>query len=236
MKIIFEPKKKYLTQIENWLKEEYEEDGEGFYKNFLLIDFTNNDFICYVNNDDDAIAFMSYQRYMKICTIDIASVKKSEKRKGVCKTMLEALSNRLVERGTYVMNLFCSPVSSEKIWKKLGFKFYKEKEKHESFRRGKPVNYLYKTIVKSHLPTRKRNLISFVELWKEFDHVGYTDKTIEPSVVWNLKNQLNPIIFPTEPEWKLRLVENGKEIYNGVIKRNISGFFVYGDFLIFDKI
>lgn len=235
MKIIFNPQKQYLYQIENWLEIEFKKDGKGFFHNFDIEDFTDNNFLCCVNENDEAIGFMFYSRSVKHCTIDIASVKQSEKRKGVCKTMLKALSDRLLERGTYVLNLFCSPVSSEKVWKKLGFKFYKEKENQYFYLTDEPVNYLYKTLVENLNPTRKKSLTTFVQLWTQDEYLVNSNPTIK-SLIWNLENQQIPIIFPAEGEWKLRYVENGNEIYNGVLKRNVSGFFLYDDFLIYDKI
>ena len=52
----------------------------------------------------------------------------------------------------------------------------------------------------------------------------------------NKTNQLlTPIIYPCDKDWRLRYIENGKEIYDGKMKRFNGGKNSFEGFLIVDQ-
>src|SRR5690349_9242928 len=91
MKIIFEPKSRYIEQITNWLFEEKEKKIHGFYYNFINTDFTKENFICLVNEKDEAIGYFHYQLKEKHGSIEVAVIKQDEKKKGYGRLLLDSL-------------------------------------------------------------------------------------------------------------------------------------------------
>lgn len=65
--------------------EEYDKNNEGFYHNFKNEDKTKDNFLCFINGNDEAIGFIIYKFRNKASTIEIASVKESKKRNGIGK-------------------------------------------------------------------------------------------------------------------------------------------------------
>jgi hypothetical protein len=49
MKVVFEPKSKYLKQLDEWLFAEKNRGVSQTYFNFINADFTANNFVCLVD-------------------------------------------------------------------------------------------------------------------------------------------------------------------------------------------
>lgn len=234
MKIIFGPEADYKKQIEFWLSNEFYKNGEGLYHNFIYEDLSRNNFLCCIDNGGLAVGFIVYAHRTTRATINLASVKSSEKRRGICRLMLKALEKRLIDKGIMVVELFCSPKTSERVWIKLGFRRFAERESHAFLNsRDLAHPYLYKPIVSSLKPSRSKKLISYLELWAEPEHVVASNQNLNPTYRWNIANTEIPVIYPVDGEWKIRYVLNGNLVWTGKMDRFIYSFSDHGNFLIF---
>lgn len=233
MKIIFEPIQKHLKELDEWLFNEKNKGISQTYSNFACADFTNNNFAGLLNENDEAVGYVQYWFSGKYTSIDIAIIKKEYQKKGFGKLLLDKVTENLMARGTLVLKLYCEPHSSKKIWKKLGFKEFKEIEQHQSLNSknfGSP--WLYKTLVPTLKPTRKKYVNKKIELWTELEYKVKADD--EPTYIWDVTEYKLPIIYPVDNEWKLRFSINNEIKYEGVVKR-FNHAFSDGDFLIIDK-
>lgn len=206
MKILFEPQSKYVEQISDWLKKDSLTGFSNFYDNFIRFNLDNNNFICLVDDNDNAIGFIKYY-YEDVCgKIEVAVVESSQVRKGLGKLMVETLIDYLKQKGVVAISLDCSPESSKEIWKKLGFKEFKEIEKHKYLNYnnyGRP--WMYRILIQVEEPTDKKDLKSSLELWSMED---YLIKDNPPTYVWDLENQTKPIIYPVDCNWVIRKNDN----------------------------
>lgn len=237
MKIIFEPENKYINDISNWLQDEWDKTHIGLYNNFEFADKTTENFLCFVNENDEAIGFMIYALKDKTASIDLASVKESEKKKGICKQMLKSLCEKLLEKQIVVLELFCSPSSSEKIWKKLDFKEFKERNNHRFLNwENLKHPYLYKILVQVKKPLKSIKLKSFIEIWTLKDYKVNSNPDINPAYRWDVSNMDLPIIYPVDDKWKIRYVKDEIEISSGNIKSFNYSYSDYGNFLIINSL
>ena len=234
MKVVFEPNKKYIQQLDEWLYEERNKGISKTYYNFINADFTINNFACLVDETDNAIGYIQYTFFGKVSSIDIAIIKKNYQKKGLGRFLFESVEQELKQRGSYVLKLFCEPHNSERIWKKLGFLKFKERNEHRFLNENDFKNpWLYKPIVDTLKPTKKQSIQKKIELWTKDEYkVKDNDR---PNYVWDLTTYHKPIIYPVDSHWKIRFSVDGEEKYCGQIKRFIGGYYCLDYFLIMYK-
>ena len=106
-----------LSVILDWLKREYQKDGEGFWSNKNLIENSFEESSLWVIRDaGEAVAFQ-----VGDYAADILCVRNDRQRRGLGRAMFEASLVRATENGVNVMRGECSPRSSLPFWKKQGF-------------------------------------------------------------------------------------------------------------------
>lgn len=231
MKIVFEPKAKYLKQLEKWLFDEKNKGLSKTYYNFLHQDFTTNNFAGLINENDQAIGYIKYNFYGMYSSIDNAIIKNDYQNKGFGKLLLEKLTELLLERGTLVLKLYCEPHSSKDIWVKLGFLGFKEIEQHKYLNSKNFIHpWLYKPIVEVLKPTSKQTIFKKIELWTKEDYKVKEDE--KPNYIWDVSKYELPVIYPVDDNWKIKFSIDGQEKYNGKVKRFIGGVYSQGNFLI----
>jgi ribosomal protein S18 acetylase RimI-like enzyme len=232
MKIVFEPSPKYIEQISNWLDAE-RVGNVGFYYNFINSDFSNDNFVCLVNDNDDAIGYIDYWSSDLTAKLNVAVVKKSEQKKGFGKLLLNELIKKLKSIGIVAISLDCVPATSKKVWKKLGFKEFKEIENH-TYLNFSNYNrpWLFMFLVDVEKPTKKQNLDSYIEIWTVEEYKAGNSK---PSYRWDVNTQTKPIIYPVDGNWKIKYVNNGEVINDYKIKYYNKGNNLEDYFLIIPK-
>jgi ribosomal protein S18 acetylase RimI-like enzyme len=236
MKIIFSPDEKYLHQIKTWLHSEMLEKKSYFYYNFINCNFTDNNFVCYVDDNDEAIGFMQYALAEKYTHIDVAVVRYEQQRKGIGKILLDAVTEKVMRQGTVVLSLMCAPKSSSAKWKKLGFKTFKEVDNHDILRESQEEHpWLYNIIAYCEKPTRKKTLENYIELWTQLEYKVYSSKAAS-DYRWDVTALKSPIIYPVDGEWKIKYVMQGAVVYEGVIKRFKQNSCRYGNFLVVESL
>lgn len=167
MRITSKPKPEHLSQILIWLHDEYLKNLNGFYGNYDVISdaFENKNLICILENNE-AIGFLVYKKIEKTAHISIANIKYEHKKNGLGKKLLTYFESKLVKKGIKVIDLKCSPPSSKRIWKKLGFKELKEVENHRFFSSSNSSPYLYKILIECEKPTKLKEIKqTYIELY-----------------------------------------------------------------------
>lgn len=236
MKIIFEPKDKYISQIRLWLHEELLRKRNLFYYNFIKSELTKENFVCYVDEHDHALGFFQYTCYEKHTRIEVAVVKFDFQRNGIGRTLLEAVTNRVKQNGTVALSLMCEPKVSERRWKKLGFKNLKGIENHRFLNHNNFEHpWLYKIIVPYKKSTTSKKTNYFIELWTELEH-NATSRNLPPTYKWDVNSFDLPIVHPVDVDWKIRLVKHNDILYEGKIKRFNYSFSDFGEFLIIENL
>lgn len=235
MRVIYTPEKRYLEQLEHWLLEEKNNNLSNFYQNFINEEYTDDNFVCLVNDNDEAIGYMDYTFCNEYSSLNIAIIKNEYNGKGYCKLLFESLSEHLANKGTMALKLFCEPLSTKMVWMKLGFEEFKEKENHQFLNsKNFKLHWLFKTIKPSLKPTIEQNIENKIELWTNDEYkINDFDK---PTYTWDITSLHAPIIYPVDRNWKIRLTQNNQVTYDGKIKRFGAGSFDIGDFLIINTL
>ena len=122
LKVLTNPTIQHFEELKEWLQEEEDLTKEGFFCQLHTIEnsFLKKKLIVIAENDK-SVGFLTYYYYEHVVNIEIAEVKPDKKGKGIGKILLHNSFNYFVKNGALVAQLFCSPVSSEIIWKRMGF-------------------------------------------------------------------------------------------------------------------
>lgn len=202
MKIINNPTENQLSQIKEWLINEIEDTGEGFYNNWDTIEksFNENKLIVLKNNEEFPIGFIVFNKEPLTIEIIIASIKLSERKKGFGRKMVNQFLEYYKSEGALVSFLDCSPASTERIWKKLNFINYPDNI-YSQYR-----NRMYKVLVPVLKPTSKLELVDeTIELWEKRPYVDVKSKWIwKLDFISNSRKLKKPIIHPANYHWQLR--------------------------------
>lgn len=242
MEVTFNPSEKHLSQIKEWLLEEYQQKVNGFSDNFFVIkqEFIGKRMLCLVQ-DGIAIGYLVYSvDSYKSVKIKIANIKVDFINKGFGKVLLNSFESFLIEKNIYVIELDSTSEESKKIWKKLGFKESDYKENNPSLNCKEKPSWLYKIICDSLEPSNEKLSRDYIELWDS------SDSAKKSIVFWNLhfeKNSnklINPIIYPVHFGWNIKYVKSGDELYNGnikgLLKKFKKGIFGESNFLIIEDL
>lgn len=238
--VTFSPTDKQVGEIKKWLIAERQKTGEGFYCNWSNIksSFDKNE-LATISLNNKTIGFATWRLTTdKTARIEIAEVKPTHRKKGIGKKLTTELLNFLKEKNVYVVDLQCSPETSEPVWKRLGFVEFPDP----------PVNYNFNsynnkklyTILTEHLETSAVQYTDeTIELWNDEPYT--TDENTPPTYIWNLefidgtRKLSKPIIHPAHYEWRLRWRINGKTIKDDKVKR-FKTEIDFGTFIIIDEL
>lgn len=235
MRITSNPKPEHLTQIFTWLHREYLQDLNGFYGNYDVVKeaFESKNLICVIEKKD-AIGYLVYKEFEKTAHISIANIKYEHKKKGIGRQLLTYFEDKIIKKGIKVIDLKCSPSSSKKVWKKFGFKEFKEIENHR-FLNNSDSPYLYKTITEIEKPSKvKSTNKSYIELYCK-DPIK---KDANPDYIWKINSKtikFKPIIYPVDGDWNIKFYKDNKPISECRVKRFERGKYNQQNFLIIDE-
>lgn len=219
IRVITNPSIKHYKEIEAWLIEEDNLYNEGFYCN---IDSVKQSFdlkkLIAITEDEQTIGFLTYYFLNdSVVNIVIAEIKRDRRKMGFGKVLLEKSCNYFIEQGALVTQLRCSPESSRKAWKKMGFMDFPEGMIRDS------GLYLYKILVETTSLYSGNEDVERIDLWDFEDHYNQ----IGPKWRWKLKRKpgsnflIKPIIHPSGEEWSVSHNLNG-EITEKTIMKNFN--------------
>ena len=119
-----------LAVMFDWLKREYQEDGEGFWCNRRVIARSlKNGELWVIREHGDAVAFQ-----VGDYGTDIVCVRKDRRRYGYGTALFEFSLARAFEANVNVLHGECSPPSSLPFWRNMGF------ERYGDLSPGAPIN------------------------------------------------------------------------------------------------
>ncbi|WP_321413044.1 GNAT family N-acetyltransferase [uncultured Desulfobacter sp.] len=219
-----------LQSIKTWLSEEDTKTGEGFFCNWETIEkaHTENQ-LAVLLKDNLPISFIAYFTNEPVVRIDIAETHPDYRNKGFGRLLFENLCDK-IKTDNKVVELYCSPLSSEPIWRKLGFinfpKFPTSNSKVEMF----------KPLINTKTPIDKyTDGIELLELWNVEPYLANKKKPIK---TWDLSdrnsNSFMPIIYPAFYEWQICWRKGTEILYQDKIKYFREFELEYGNFIIID--
>jgi len=238
--VTFSPTDKQVEEIEKWLIAERQKTGDGFYCNWNIIksSFDKNE-LATISLNNKTIGFATWRLTTdKTARIEIVEVKPTHRKKGIGKKLTSQLLNFLKNKGVFVVDLQCSPDTSEPIWKRLGFMEFPDPPENYNFNFGENKK-LYSVLVESMQTSSVPRTNETIELWNDEPYT--TDENTPPTYIWNIefingsRKLSKPIIHPAHYEWRIRWNINGKTIKDDKIKR-FKTEIDFGTFIIIDEL
>lgn len=199
-----------INKTKNWLIKEYQESGEGFYKNWEIIlnDIESKNFAT-INFGRQLVGFITWLDLCCYRQINIMSIKPELRMNGWGRRFLKEFERFTLENNLYAIKLFCSPKESKYFWKKLNF---------IEFPSGlnEPDLTYYKPLI-GHLNSHSGIPSNRLQLWNKESHEV---KQCSPSWTWDI-DKISPkksIIHPCNGNWKIKWTKNSRIKYEGEVK------------------
>lgn len=230
-KINFNPTKKHLSQIEIWLIDEKNKNGNGLYNNWNIISeaFSRNELVVLIEKDIDiAVGFLVFEINEVIIEIVIMELNSKYRNKGLARRLVEDTFSKFKKKGIIVCELFCSTEQSESFWKRLGFINLPNSLCGNLIR-------MYKTLIPTLKISEPNEMYERIELWY-MDTCSVKEKT--PNCTWNIsfkeKSQelVNPIIYPAHYDWCFSWKTEAETKYIGRVKKYNFEQLLFGRFMI----
>ncbi|MDP2234981.1 MAG: GNAT family N-acetyltransferase [Bacteroidales bacterium] len=221
----------WRNDIKEWLREEYLKTDKGLYLNIDLIqESINRGNLFYAISNDEVIGFATFSTFESIATINIMGMKPDFRMKGYGKAFIRKLINIFKKTGCYAIILKSIDADSTAFWEKLDFRsITKIPIRNPGFTHYLPIE---KEALKN-VSSIVREVT--IEIWD----------TVSPSFghnvpVWRqeLKSSDPTLVLPIEWEWDLKVIVDGKEIHNVLIKRldHPNCNVLFGNFLVITDI
>lgn len=122
---IIKPNELEFNQLVEWLKHEYETDGEGFYCNIGVIKNSYNNEELFALSDTGKIVAFAVVNYR--FDPEIISVKKNLRHMGYGAKLAKFCEEQAKQNGkTAVLEIECAPSASIPFWQKMGFTLHKD--------------------------------------------------------------------------------------------------------------
>lgn len=212
--INIEPDEQDLMDVFDWLKDDINIRGEGFYNNkdIIVDSFEKGTLITFKKGNENIGLVTWSETDIILIDIDIFVIHPSYRGLGYGTIYYNAISDFFRNKGFKVVKLFCYPYISEGFWKKMGLiKFpncgYTE---HELTYYGVLVNTASTAYISN---------MDKIELW---DVEPYEAEEKNPRWTWYVEKQkdmlLYPIIQPCNCNWNLRWSRNGIVLKEGKVK------------------
>lgn len=195
-----QPTKTQLDEIHFWLKDEYDKTHQGFYCNWsIIVEAFEKDRLITFQSYNKAVGFVVWRAGEVHIDIDIMEIAPHLRHQGIGRTFESYVSLYFKEAGFIALKLFCEPRESENFWRKLGFiKFPERGYSISDLTFYKPLKSCLEPVSESSFPNR-------IELW---NCDPYEKNKYPPNWIWEIKNNLNPILHPVNCNWNLRVIIN----------------------------
>lgn len=222
IQISFNPQKANLDEIENWMFEETK--LETFQNgNWPAVEFAfDKKRLVIAIIGEKTVGFYALSRIDLTASIYLAQVHPDFRNKGIGKFILEEIIRQLENTNTYAIDLYCSPESSQIVWKRLGFDYFPENSEKNRFE--KPTMYkIIKPFLKPCL-NKIGNENEVIEIWNDKEHKAYNK---EPTWIWELefvndtRKLRKPIVHFGDCEWRIRW-RKGEIIFKDCVYKNFN--------------
>lgn len=227
----FNPNKFDLNSIKNWLEQEMNDTGNSFINNWSsIVESFNSDKFITINKNNFPIGFMTYEINNSIASFKIASIKLNFRSQNIGSFFINEIFQFLRAKDVLAVSLFCSPESSAKFWKKVGFNYFPKQLNDNA------IN-MYIALIETLKTAKSNNFKPIIKLW---DCEPYQARTKEPHKVWCLeflednKTFKDPLIFPVSSDWKIELVKSDNNRITEKIKY-LDGDILYSNNILIIK-
>ena len=238
--VSFTPVIKQVDEIEEWLIEEENKTGSGFYSKWDIIKSSyKKNKLAIISYRNKAVGFATWRLTTeKTAKIEILEVKLELRRNGIGRKLTSEIFNFLKDKNIFVVELDSLSENAELFWKHIGFKEFPEPPKKYNFNVNamKKLYYVLKQhLLCNHFPEFNET----IELWNTEPY--NTDKNSMPTSLWNLgfvkrtRRLSKPIIYPANCEWLIRWKVNGGTMKNDKIK-NFGSEIHFDNFIIIEKL
>jgi GNAT superfamily N-acetyltransferase len=242
IEIVVCPTRNHLKQIEDWLIAEHNNTGEGFYCNWGIIEGSYEEGKLYcVTSNDEAIGFAVWEQCDLIASLDIVEVRPDLRGRGIGKSLVEGCFKHFKSLGIFVVELECQPPTSERIWRRLGFRDIPEK---------KEMNYrksirLYRPLEAPLEANTNNEAIEVIELWDQDywrEDLQVATSNLPPTWTWSISRQegmerlIQPIIHPCEKDWSLRWRKGDQVLKVSKVKYFSKESSDWGNYVIITKL
>lgn len=236
IKYSFSPTKYQLNEIKNWLIEEINSTGFGFYDNWNCIESAyNKREIATISENNQTIGFITWSNYAKFSAIiNITAIKSTHRNKGVGKKLISKLFTKLIFKNIYSVRLECAPSTSELFWRHIGFTDFPSCHYWNGINKN-----LYKILVPHLNQEREETMDEYIELWD--NEPDFTEK-LNSTWKWKLifkdgtRELKNPIIHPCRKDWRIRWKNIDKIIIDEKVKRFGENEIIFEDFIVINKL
>lgn len=229
IEISFDPTIKQFNEIEKWLRDEDKKSDEGFYCNlhFIQKSFNQNE-MAVISLDKKVIGFVTwYYPSEHSARIYFAEIKPSNRKQGYGKILIEQLFNKFVEKHIFVVDLECSPDTSEKYWRKLKFIDFPKNVINDSENKQ-----LFRILIPNLKQSKINKKGDEIQLW---NNNTYLINNIPANWCWKVRYKKNsihlskPIVFPCHYDWIIRWSNKGERLQECKAKN------FYPQSVMFDK-
>lgn len=238
-KVGFKPNSDQIEEIKVCLIDEEKNYKEDFFCNWASVQqsFSDNKIAVLIQNKN-AIGFISWFEWEKVARIQIAEIRPGYRKKGFGKYLAEKLFENLLKRGFAVLDLHCQPASSEKVWKKLGFKRFPGARDFE--RENSPNGrYLYKVLVPHLRPAKSLTAKESIEIWYAEPHLARTEPAQlrwHPKFEKGTRNLVKPIIASAKRDWQISWNKQEEILKIDKIKYFSKNKIDFGNFIIINSL
>ena len=239
-KFIAAPRIGRLEQITNWLKEESENNGCGFYCNITVINkaFADKEVVC-ITFKNKAIGFAVFTRHRCTARIDIAEICPSYRGSGAGKFLVESCLQRFAKLNIRVVDLECAPRSSESFWCRMGFYRVPDETLQNYSQHNKPVRMFRPTCQiqnQKHLHDKSENTIELFDC-RIWECEGREPRWCWPIFTLSGTEELDkPIIHPAHRDWCVRWKKEDKIMKMDEVKHFCNDSLNWGDYLILTQL
>lgn len=205
IQVLFQPTKTHLSQLQTWLKAEHENEGDGFFCNWNIIErsFEDDALFC-ITSDELAIGFLAWRNHGGRVRLDICEIQPGFRRMELGRHLIEASLARFAQKGVFIADLECQPPTSEPVWRKMGFIDF-PRPLHNLYSHS--GTELYRPLQAAAIANASTGCSEVLELWA---CEPWEVKNKSPAWTWEIKREsgstqlVNPIIFPCSRDWQLR--------------------------------
>lgn len=232
--VTFNPTPRDLDEIKGWLIAEERIYNSGFYCNWDIIENAFHDSeLAVIRDSDSTIGFLVFTKYDLVVKIDIAEIKPDFRKNNFGKVLINHCLQKFKKDNFVAAELYCEPKSSEKFWRRLGFKNFPDMPSTNS--QIKMYQELVPTLDHQN-SSRKKDLI---ELWDQEPIIACNRSA---KWVWELQFQGNtnklikPIIHPAHFDWQICWKQQNKIIVENKVKRFKTADIEFGYFIIINEL
>lgn len=217
LKVCFNPTKKHLLDIDKWIIEDNQNNGTYHDSEYINSAF-NNDEIHVLTKGDIAIGFIVFSKSNLVINIRLAGIRYKYRGRKYGSILVNEVLNHFKAEGVLVSELYCSPISTECFWSKLGFLNFPKEFKSTRVR-------MYKPLVKTTKILTSRKNGDIIKLTNSYSKV-ITTWSWELKFKKSSKVLINPIIHPSLGDWEIHWGNNIDKAKNFNFKKNFENQFI----------